>query len=581
MEISRSVPRGCQLLTGLIWVVTVGVTQATESWVIGGGTDGATWNESAVSAPIIDFTSRVGWIMPSFVDTTTNIVFGMLERGGKVASPNAQAVLRVTSETLSTNLGSMLDGNHQTAFEVKNISASGLLMVFDLGARFGVNHIRFFPRTSYPDDFMRGYALSINDGISGADLVAESDDGLPPNNLFVQIDQQASNSQDTINVQFPLQYVRYLLLQATDRFNWEIDEIEIFGQGFVPEAAYTSEVLDLNRPKLLGHLRWSAEPIGHPEKSRVFIRSRSGTSPSPIETPDAWSPWSAPYVNSDTPIRSPAPRQYLQIRLDFESDGLEDGTAVDSLEFHYSDAVAEAIIGEVWPQNVAVGVDTTFTYFIQVKQARGFDRLEIDSSVPVNTVRSFRVDSEEVIDFSVESSTNGVIVGFPRQVGSHDLQVIFDAAILRYETVFTGRLFDSQADGLPQEIEEGNADATFSGDDLTVQVPLKKQEVVHRLHVMPNPFTPNGDGFNDQTVITYDLLHLIADVPVSLKVYNLAGTQLLDMPVNSNRSGRYMVSWNGQGVRGGRLPPGVYVLQIQVETDSGLESRSTTVAIAY
>ena len=564
-----------------LWLALAAAAQAADIRVVGGSAGGESWEERAAAAPIIDFTSLPGWILPSFIDTTTNIALGTLARGGRVVSPNAQAVLRGDKETLAANLASMVDGDHQTAFEVKNITASGILVIFDLGARFGVNRIRFFPRTSFPDDFMRGYALFINDGIFGAEFVAESVDGLPSKNLFAQIDQQTGNSQDTVNVQFPLRYVRYLLLQATDRSNWEIDEIEVFGRGFVPEADYLSQVFDFNQPTLWGQLHWAAEAVGHPEKSRFFIRTRSGTSPSPTDVPDAWSPWSAPYLSGDTPILSPAPRQYFQFRLDFESDGLEDGTAVDSLAFEFSDPVAESIVGEIWPQNVPVGVDTVFTYAVQVVGSRGFDRLEIDSSVPVHTVRSLHLDDLEVEDFVAESHESGLRVTFPHQSGNHDLRMVFDAAILRYETVFSGRLRDSQSDGLPQEIEEGDAAGSMLGDDLSVRVPLNQDPVVHRVTVTPNPFTPNGDGINDQTTISYDLLHLINDVPVSLQVYDLAGRQVAELPVGKNQSGRHLVHWNGQNDQGRYLPPGLYVLQVKVATDSGTVSRNSTVAVVY
>lgn len=570
-----------QPLIALLWLTLISAAQAAEIRVIGGSEGGESWEQSAAAAPIIDFTSRPGWILPNFVDTTTNIALGTLARGGRVASPNAQAVLRVSKEVLAEGLESMVDGNHQTAFEVKNINASGLIVIFDLGARFGVNRIRFFPRTSFPDDFMRGYALFINDGLLGADIVAASIDQLPTKNLFTQIDRQTGNSQDTINVQFPLRYVRYLLLQATDRFNWEIDEIEVLGQGFVPEAAYLSQVFDFAQPTLWGQLDWTAEPVGRPEKSRFVIRTRSGSSPSPQDDPDVWSPWSAPYLSSATPILSPAPRQYFQFRLDFESDGLGDGTAVDSLAFEFSEPVAESIVGEIWPQDVPVGVDTTFTYAVRVVDGRNFDRLEIDSSVPVRAVRSLHLDDQEVEEFISEPHENGLSVTFPRQRGNHDLRVVFDAAVLRYETVFSGRLLDSQGETLPQEIEEGDAGGPLEGNDLSVRVPLERQAVIHRMAVSPNPFTPNGDGINDRTTISYDLLHLIAATPVSLQVYDLAGKRVAELPVESSQSGRHLVRWNGRNTRGELLPPGLYVLQVEVATDSGTESRSSIVAIVY
>jgi len=41
------------------------------------------------------------------------------------------------------------------------------------------------------------------------------------------------------------------------------------------------------------------------------------------------------------------------------------------------------------------------------------------------------------------------------------------------------------------------------------------------------------------------------------------------------------VSWDGRNAQGEHLPPGLYVLQVEVETDSGTESRSSIIAIAY
>ena len=570
--------RNALALVGLLAAVAL----ATENIVVGGRGSGSTWQEAAVSAPVIDFSTRAGWIQPRSVAENTNIVTGILERGGRVTSPNAQAVLRLTSNVLKERLHSMVDGDPSTAFEAKDVVATGILLVVDLGARFGVNHIRFFPRQAFKSDFMKGYVLSINDGAFAAAIIAASVDKLPDKTLVTVMAQDGSNSRDTIDVRFPLQYVRYIRLESTQRFNWEIDELEIFGSGFVPEADYLSEVFDMEQDALWGRLQWATEQVGLPQRSRLIVRTRSGSSPSPDDEPDSWSPWSTPYRNSGDPILSPAPRRYFQFSMAFESDGLEDGIAVDSLAFEvFRPALAQAIVGEIWPQEVPVGVDTSFVYTIEVTDAQGFDRLEIDTQAPVRALRELRVD-DQAIEFSEELGAKGLRVSFARQTGSRALQVVFDTAVLRYETVFTGRLLDTTREGaIPQVIESGNAAPRFAGDDLSVRVPLEGQRLVYQVSATPAVFTPNGDGINDYATITYDLLYLTDRAPVALRIYDLAHNQVAELPTVVSESGRFQRLWDGRDAQGELLLPGVYILQVEVETDSGTERSSSVVTIAY
>ncbi len=570
--------RNALALVGLLATVAI----ATENMVVGGDGSGATWQEAAAAAPVIDFSTRAGWIQPRSVEENANIATGILERGGRVTSPNAQAVLRLTSNVLEERLHSMVDGDPNTAFEAKDVVATGILLVVDLGARFGVNHIRFFPRQAFKSDFMKGYVLSTNDGAFGADIIAASVDKLPDKTLVTVMAQDGSNSRDTIDVRFPLQYVRYIRLESTQRFNWEIDELEIFGSGFVPEADYLSEVFDMEQDALWGRLQWATEQVGLPQRSRLIVRTRSGSSPSPDDEPDSWSPWSTPYRNSGDPILSPAPRRYFQFSMAFESDGLEDGIAVDSLAFEvFRPALAQAIVGEIWPQEVPVGVDTSFVYTIEVTDAQGFDRLEIDTPAPVRALRELRVDDQE-IEFSEELGAKGLRVSFARQTGNRALQVVFDTAVLRYETVFTGRLLDTTREGaIPQVIESGNAASRFAGDDLSVRVPLKGQRLVYQVSATPPVFTPNGDGTNDYTTITYDLLYLTGQAPVALRIYDLARNQVAELPVAGSGSGRFLHPWDGRDAQGELLLPGVYILEVEVETDSGAERSSSVVTIAY
>ena len=94
-------------------------------------------------------------------------------------------------------------------------------------------------------------------------------------------------------------------------------------------------------------------------------------------------------------------------------------------------------------------------------------------------------------------------------------------------------------------------------------------------------FTPNGDGVNDLLRIEYELMNLRGAVPVSVAVYDLTGRQVGRVGSGSSApSGPSTVTWDGSGDRG-LLAPGLYLLQLEVETDAGRDRARRPAAIAY
>ena len=68
----------------------------------------------------------------------------------------------------------MLNGDHRVAFDRKFVAGrivrnNGVTIRIDLGARFGVDRIAFYPRMTelfpFENEFMRGYELFLNDGL--------------------------------------------------------------------------------------------------------------------------------------------------------------------------------------------------------------------------------------------------------------------------------------------------------------------------------------------------------------------------------------------------------------------------------
>ena len=273
----------------------------TKELIILGGAEGRPWQDGGggidpiiilgpqevtnenVPGGIIDFSAREGWIFPEKADQTDNIALQLLDRGGSVTAPTVLA-------DLGKDLLKMIDNNASSAFERKsspgqNVRALGVVLQFDLGARFGVSRIRFFPRNADPDflapdfpfqdDYMRAYELFLNDGTRET-LAA----GLP---VFTSVLLVLQNDQPVVDVQIEPQYVRYIQLKSQTTVGFEIGEFQVFGEGFVPTAEYHSDVFDLGENLALwGNLRWEEESQGDPIRSQVPISTRSGFDDSPV-----------------------------------------------------------------------------------------------------------------------------------------------------------------------------------------------------------------------------------------------------------------------------------------------------------
>jgi hypothetical protein len=270
-----------------------------------GGEDGLSWETGAgdVDAVAIRSSSRVevtnapggvidfdpeglpNGIFPQRADTTVNIALGLNSklRGGKITSPNTISIRGA--------LGLIIDDDAKTALDLRATSGTasarvlGILIDIDLGARFGINRFRFFPRNaldSYPapqfpfqNEFMRAYEIFVNDGTPEAQF-----EGTP---ILQTVAIETQNEEQVVDVRIEPQYVRFVRLKSLTPAGFEIAEFQIFGTGFVPEAGYLSNIFDFGDLALLGNLRWIQLAQGDPGRSRLNLRTRSGRDPDPVE----------------------------------------------------------------------------------------------------------------------------------------------------------------------------------------------------------------------------------------------------------------------------------------------------------
>ena len=619
----------------------------------------------------LDHPEFPGSLVPRKLSEGENIAPGTLERGGNIRAPTILVFTEsFTKKDLEEGLAEILsddEGGETQAFGRKNNDARGTLILIDLGARFGVNRIRFYPRNTvhfaptapFENDYLRAYEIFVNDGLN---LTQE---GFPIYSLLVQ---NPANEEHVVEVPLdPPQYIRFLRLRASTPIDFEIDEIEVFGAGFLPNTRYISDIFDVELASW-GNIRWQEQVVGDPDKSRLIILTRSGNDDSPftyfrrrvdkrdapelftsLENPGQllrreeyfdlpaldgagvewdrgsikedlqnWSSWSPPYSSegttpSGTPVVSPSPARYIQFQVVATSKDIQSARILDGVSLTYlTPPLADAFVAEIFPREVEVSTPTSFTYAVKPRMDSanllGFDTFEIDTPIRVKEFEKIEIlnpdgsqraeytfaagDTLGAGEFQVLSiSEESFRVRFPTITESGSLlKISFRTAVLRFNTEFSGRASLSSEEGSFQNAVPGNSAKLSDGEEdnpilssTTVSSPsvIRENRLVDALEVIPNPFTPNGDGYNDQIAIAYNVLALTKAGKVAIQVFDLSGRLVKKIHDETQNSGRYFFNWDGKNDQGETVLPGIYLLQIAVEGDNYSDTMVQSVAIAY
>ena len=393
------------------------------------------------------------------IEAGENIALGTLDRLGRIQAPNVFDPPRNELQRILEELISDEEGGELEAFERKSPTdpISGVLILLDLGNRFGVEKIRFYPRNTWKPspttpletDFIRAFDLSINDGIAltasgnpiwGVPLVKERDNRDP----IVEIELD------------PPRVIQYIRLASRTPIDFEIDEFEVLGKGFLPSSRYISDIFDAGQPAIWDKLSWIETAIGDSRLSSLEIRTRTGSDPSyfvftrrrrgqptaepiPFSVQDPtremdlaeylsdwpkrdtvsrdwdpgpvkddlvnWSGFSAPYKESaangpPVSILSPSPRRYFQFQVTCVSDDLDAVRALRSLTVGVlRPAMADELIAEIFPREVKLSETVSFAYAVRARMETdglgGFDIIEIRTPAKVESIDDVRISNAE------------------------------------------------------------------------------------------------------------------------------------------------------------------------------------------
>ena len=565
-------------------------------------------------------------LRPLFLTPEDNIALTSLTRGGGPFSRGCGGYQFLLDGCHATR---MVDGDLST-FYLKQpygyVFQSGdrsSWLIFDLGGAFSVNRVRLISTQGtslYPDK------LLVTTSTIPQIVERGSYGGVDPGRTVFSI---VENTQDTVEAVFPTMRATEVGLQitVTTSRNMEIAEVEIYGEGFVNRASYVSKMFDLEEPAILGEMRWQ----GRKDPGvRIDIHSRSGKTLDPnvywrntgrgdelsrfdengklldakgytgLKTGEAaeitydtenWSFWSPPYEFADslgTSVISPSPNNVFQFRVDFQPDALQGGE-VDFVEFSVTKPpLAQNVVGEVYPPEVPLGEISQFTYAVSPTMTpdhSGFDQIEIAAPFGFAGVDSVRATG--LVDWSVQvespdSTLFSVKLSPRREAGDlgGPVEVYFRAPVLRYGTPFDGWVRDSERPlELAQRINPGNAAPEFVSETLSVRTSLSPRLLADLL-VEPRVFSPNGDGVNDISRFSLNLLQVTENVPLRLEIFDLSG-RLLRQQEGLHESGRFSFSWNGRDDQQELVAPGLYMYRIVVKAKNGDDQQTGTIAVVY
>ena len=568
-----------------------------------------------------------------------NIGAGVLDRGGRVTTGEnlnrAGAVVDgdLYGQVLSWSALGSFDPDRLAITDPRDAERS---LFIDLGGSYFLDHIRILQAASNPPPF-RTYRIQLSDGSTnaGGELAwrtvgAISD--VTRQQTFHGFDFPLTKTEHMAFTYLLHDHETYEAGQGSHG----VSEVQLFGEGYLAKAQISSEFageapfIEVARTSQnLAAIEWEAD---EPPGTDLILQTRTGDTVESVTrylkkngsefpgtkeearkkwedekkffgenavgpvitetTPGSdWSGWSQPYFDSGEKITSPSPRRYVAVRAIFLTDAPTAAATLRSVALTFVRPVAHAAVGEVLPPRLEeIGSVQQFSYFVRSTfqpESRGFDEILIDAPDGVDMKLSrvnVDVTGQETVTYTPQSEdlevvmeTDSLWVRLPAPIktttrGSALVELQFEATVFVYNTFFIASMGHSRFENSWQRVDDGNANGIIDSET-TVVLALEQGELLGDLQVN-SAFTPNGDGVNDELQVSFSLLRLTAPVPVAIEIYDLSG-RLVTQLAQETSSGRHTVAWPGVDQSGRRVPPGIYLIRIDVDVDSRSDNNTS------
>ena len=308
-------------------------------------------------------------------------------------------------------------------------------------------------------------------------------------------------------------------------------------------------------------------------------------------------------------MTSPSPREFLTLRATLLSDDPAVSPTLRSIRLNFSNPVAQGITGEISPFQVdQLGREQMFSLYVHPNfgtRDPGFDQLLLvapsdmplrfiglyagaeDAFGPSADVSGLAVPDVEVI----QTRTDSLQLAFPPVGPRSEVEVMrldFATALFSTGAVMRALLKNSDAGaGNWQRVDAGDALAAIESNTTTLVGTVQSTSLLTEVAVIPQAFTPNGDGVNDQAQFTFKVVRVGDDSPAEVEVFDLAGHRVRRLVEQRDLStGSYAIGWDGRDDAGVLVPPGVYYARLRIDTDTegaGIDGEQVlkTIVVAY
>ncbi len=537
-----------------------------------------------------------------------NINIGVVDRGGQVTIEDNSGVKDIGA--------TVADGNYSTGVNGSIFGYRDYDYFEDLGALFWVDTMHF----------LTDGASAINElYVDVSDGTRAPDGSIKWTRVGQSTSMDAFGHTSSRGLRFreirlepsKIRFIRSPFQNPLSSLSYiAFTEVMLYGEGFVAEVSLTSDLIQFNEPKNLISVEWEAdtpprtqvqlqtrtgnelieEKIYHDSSGKVVTekrynklpKSKKGDITSTFKPGDDWSTWSVPHTQSGEAIKSPSPRQYMELRLILLTDRADAAVTLRSIAVNTSDPVADRLVGEVWPTRIeTVGTPEEFSYFIRpdfTATDQGFDEISLEATAGTEMeLLEVRTGSKD--DFANGQTTNYApadltLIDTPADSlrlrldekidrGTELVQVRFRATIFGNSASFRALVQNSAIPGFWQRVDEGDPTELVSSQTVTV-LALSGDEIIKDFSLESRVFTPNGDGVNDELVVSFGVARVGAERPVTLTVYDLSGVETNQIEERRpDPRGNYVFQWDGKDHLGELVPPGIYLARVKVNVDSG------------